>query len=99
MGFCLILIGVIIHSCSATGNIYALDSVAIYDGLFMPENIIGTNLQVKIVVNIECFDNFQFSESRQFCGLSGWVGLACPPLATTGKGMCIHYIWMDGSIL
>ena len=46
MGFCLILIGVIIHSCSATGNIYALDSVAIYDGLFMPENIIGTNLQV-----------------------------------------------------
>ena len=46
MGFYLILIGVIVHSCSATGNIYALDTVAIYDGLLMPENIIGTNLQV-----------------------------------------------------
>ena len=48
MGFQLFLIiGVIVHSCFATGNIYALDSAAIYEGLLAPENIIGTNLQVK----------------------------------------------------
>jgi len=46
MGFQLFLIiGVIVHSCFATGNIYALDSAAIYEGLLAPENIIGTNLQ------------------------------------------------------
>merc|ERR1712080_661840 len=46
MGFHLILIiGVIVHSCSGTGNIYALDSAAIYEGLISPENIIRTNLQ------------------------------------------------------
>ena len=45
--FLLTLIGLIIDPSLATGNIYALDSLAIYDGLLMPENIIGTNLQVR----------------------------------------------------
>merc|ERR1712110_234230 len=43
--FLLTLIGLIFDPSLATGNIYALDSLAIYDGLLMPENIIGTNLQ------------------------------------------------------
>ena len=78
----------------ATGDIYALDSYAIYEGLLSPENIIGTNLQViksNIVFLSGYFDNFQFSEPHQLCGFSGWMGLACPPLATTGEGT----IWIN----
>ena len=53
--FLLTLIGLIIDPSLATGNIYALDSLAIYDGLLMPENIIGTNLQVrKAIVYTNC---------------------------------------------
>ena len=55
---CLYLIFIIVHSCAATGNIYALDSVAIYDGLLMPENIIGTNLQVIKSIFVDNFDLF-----------------------------------------
>ena len=42
-----ILMVVIFHICTtATESISSLDTMAIYDGLLAPENIIGTNLQV-----------------------------------------------------
>ena len=47
-----ILIVVIFNICTATESISSLDTMAIYDGLLAPENIIGTNLQVaKTIVN------------------------------------------------
>ena len=48
-----ILMVVIFHICTtATESISSLDTMAIYDGLLAPENIIGTNLQVtKMIVN------------------------------------------------
>ena len=42
-----IVLMVIFHICTAaTESISSLDTMAIYDGLLAPENIIGTNLQV-----------------------------------------------------
>ena len=62
-----ILMVVIFHICTtATESISSLDTMAIYDGLLAPENIIGTNLQVtKMIVNGQSRSSLDISWS--FC--------------------------------
>ena len=92
MGFCLILIGVIVHSCFVTGNIYALDSVAIYDGLLMPENVIGTNLQVINSLILNVLTIFSFQNLINFvASVVGWALLV--PLWQPQER-----VWMDRPI-
>ena len=88
MGFCLIFIGIIVHSCSATGDIYALDSVAIYDGLLSPENIIGTNLQVKNSLILDVLTIFSFQNLINFvASVVGWALLV--PLWQPQERVCM----------
>ena len=61
-----ILMVVIFNICTATESISSLDTMAIYDGLLAPENIIGTNLQVtKMIVNGQSRSSLDISWS--FC--------------------------------
>ena len=80
MGFCLLSLtgAVIFHSALATGDIYALDSYAIYEGLLAPENIIGTNLQVlKLHINLFFVDILTISTFQNLINfLASVVGWA-----------------------